>query len=417
MNQDECFEEMRRQMTPPTPALSYSVHHNIGASVREIAISLMSTIARANFFSCSIVSGPRLSNSATWLHRLESNLERHGEQFLFKASYRIHSSSNHRWDNSDDIYKALEGLQAVYQSLGPTRRNTRPTTREYRRAIDKIYSTLAGRTNFSTFPIDGRVITVLIGGKIPKREIFSRERAFSISYTTINDCHHLINWNRFSGSQFDSRRAVLDATFSDYGLPHGESFPVYGRLTIHERDTDAINVGTITNTDRRLLNKQTYYSDESLYTGYIPEANNLKEVLVPDKDGWALYSHKGEPPTSMQGKKLTDWLVDTKLHVSTTIELYRLSDGRSIRLQPGVYQLLRHDEEQRLTESLFVYNDNVRHLVESDYRATFPSGKLQAITIADDFSVVEVSHINVRDLTLPSEDESVTTFFQRSKNI
>jgi len=184
-----------------------------------------------------------------------------------------------------------------------------------------------------------------------------------------------------------------------------------------ERETEAIDVGTITDVDRRLLNKQTYYSDESLYTEYIPRPESLREILVPDDDGWSLYLRKDEQPAPIQGKELNDWLVDTTLHVSSTIELFRLSDERSIRLEPGVYQLLYHDEEKRLTESLFVYTDNVRRLVESNYRATFPSGKLQAMTVASDGSVVNVSHINVKNLTLPSESTSVTSFFQRSKDI
>lgn len=424
MNQDECFEEMTQHLSGFHPSLGISTgminsgSGRNGASEENAARSLISGIMSVNFISCSIIQLGTLAVSRTWLHRLESNLERHGDQFLFKASYRVHCSLRHRWNSSNDtIYTLENNINEYYRGARGVTADERATTRKYRKTVSKIYSDLAGRSNYSDYPIDGQVITVLIGGKIPKRQMFEDGRAFLVSYSTIEDCHRLIGWNNLTGSRFDSSRLVLDAQFADNGLSHGESFPAYGRLAMYDRATDPNVVGAITDIDRRLLNKQTYYSDESLYTGYIPEANNLKEVLVPDENGWSLYLHEGEPPTPIQGKNLSDWLIDTKLHVSATIELYRLSDGRSIRLEPGVYQLLYHDEEKRLTESLFVYTDNVRNLVHSDYRAMFPSGKLQAITVADDCSVVEVSHINVKDLTLPSEDESVTTFFQRSKNI
>ncbi len=421
MNQDECFEKMTRQLNLPDPSLGYSngIRHQgySGASERDAAESLILGIMSVNFFSCSIIQTAQLAASRTWLHRMESGIERHGDQFLFKASYRVHSSSDHRWNNSDVIYTLESDIQSFYRELPPQQRNLRPTSRKYGKAVDKLYSALAGRTIYSSYPIDGRVITVLIGGKIPKRQILDDERTFSLQYTTLEDSCRLRDWNRINGFQFDSSRGVLDTTFSDHGLPHGESFPICGRLTMCERETEAIDVGTITDADRRLLNKQTYYSDESLYTEYIPRPESLTEVLVPDDDGWSLYLRKDALPAPIQGKELNDWLVDTTLHVSSTIELFRLSDERSIRLEPGVYQLLYHDEEKRLTESLFVYTDNVRRLVESNYRATFPSGKLQAMTVASDGSVVNVSHINVKNLTLPSESTSVTSFFQRSKDI
>lgn len=422
MNQDECFEEMRQQHSLIPPSLAYSaiVRGSGNVLMRSAAASLIIAITNVNFFSCSLISTVPLVNSTTWLHRMESSLERHGDQFLFKASYRVHSSDLNRWTGGQDALFTLES--DIREYYNKHRGNTASdslmsTTRKYRKTVDKLYSTIAGRTNYTTYPMDGRVITVLIGGKIPKKSIFESERAFAVNYNSITDCHPLMGWNCVTGDQFDSSRGILDVQFTDDGLPHGEAFPVYGRLSVHDRTTDPNVVGAITNADRRLLNKQTYYSDESLYTSYIPRSNSLEEVLVPDKDGWALYLHKGTLPTPIHGKELSDWLLDNTLHVSSTIELFRLSDERSIRLQPGVYQLLYHDEEKRLTESLFVYSDNVKRLVESNYRATFPTGKLQAITVATDSPVVEVSHINVKDLTLPSEDESVTTFFQRSKNI
>ena len=421
MNQDECVEEMTRQLNLAEPSLGYSndMRHQgySGASKRDAAESLMLGITSVNFFSCSLIQTAQMANSRTWLHRMEHSLERHDDQFLFKASYRVHCTSRPRWGSSDVIYTLENTIQQFYRDLSPADRGTRPSSRKYRKTVRELHSTLAGRDEYSSYPIDGRVITVLIGGKIPKRQILDEERMFSLNYTTLEDSHRLTNWNSINGFQFDSTRDVLTTTFADHGLPHGESFPIYGRLAVCKRETEAINVGTITDADRRLLNKQTYYSDESLYTEYIPRPESLTEILLPDEDGWSLYLRKDELPAPIQGKELSDWLVDTTLHVSSTIELFRLSDERSIRLDPGVYQLLYHDEEKRLTESLFVYTDNVRRLVESNYRATFPSGKLQAMTVANDGSVVNVSHINVKNLTLPSESTSVTSFFQRSKDI
>ena len=103
MNQDECFEKMTRQLNLPVLSLGYSngIRHQgySGASERDAAESLILGIMSVNFFSCSIIQTAQLAASSTWLYRMESGIERHGDQFLFKASYRVHSSCDHRWNS------------------------------------------------------------------------------------------------------------------------------------------------------------------------------------------------------------------------------------------------------------------------------------------------------------------------------
>jgi len=424
MNQDKCFEEMQSSLVGVSPSIT--TNQSIGrggysaVSSAEAAIILVNSLTSnsTNFFSCSLLLTTRLAASRTYLVRDQVYLERHGENFLLKGTYRLHASANPRWSHGgspDAIHEVAEEVQNI------GRAGLNMAQRKYSKSISNIFRILGRRSNKYSAPnaflLDGEVVTLTVFGKIPKVGIFDTERTRTRGWNDLVDIVHM-NQNLdliVQGADFDSTRNILNFE----GLTSSETGDLawYGQLQFHGHDTPLNSVGEISDLDRRLVNRQINYSDESVYTDYIPDSNLLEEVFSADaRFNYALYRIKDKVPVQQSGKILSDWLVDNEIHVSSAIELFRLSDERTIRLSPGVYQLLKGDEG-RYSCDLLTYSVDVRNVIDEDYRAIFPSGKIQSLLASDDNTVVPVSHITAKELFLSSEGEETTVFFQSSKKI
>ena len=427
MNQDECFEQMTEQLTGTTPSI-FTYNNGGRRSYAEdssdtAAMKLVDALMSTNLFSCSLLITSSLSQSRTYLVRDQVYLERHGLSFLLKGTYRLHASRASRYQSDDPISTAQNEMQTMSR-----RGSNNFSDKKYRTSINRLFGLLNSRQrNYSSgnaYHLDGAVVTLTLSGRIPEdtenvrlRALFASDRTQQNGWSSIIDIADgpYVGLN-LRGADFNPTRNILN--FEGLTSEGTGNLTWYGQLQFHDSDTPFNSVSQITDLDRRLIHRQINYSDESVYTDYIPSSNLLEQVFAADADSkYGLYRINGREPVKQSGKELSDWLVDNELHVSSAIELFRLSDERTVRLSPGVYQLLKDNEDERYSCDLLTYSVEVSDIISNSYRAIFPSGKMQSMITASDDEIVSVSHITTKELFLPSEGEEVTTFFQSNKKI
>lgn len=388
-------------------------------SVDSALIGAAYAISNSNVFVDTIIRGPtNRFGTPIYLEELDALLTCNSgsNTFVFKKVYKLHTTNNRSWNSTDELDQLYSKVFQPFQNKHRSNSGNRVPTevvegRQGQKVARKVRETLQKRAQ-GTSPHDGKKLVVTLSGKIPNFSMFGVRRSQS-------DWNSFVRTYDLQLSNLYNYREEVSKDVVTYELGAQNPTSIYnprikGRIEVFSADTPVEGLTIPLSEESRWAQKTFGISDEQLYMGWLPDAEELSHTIT--FQGWALYKRPDLQPNVINGKTLEDLVKDSQIHVTTPIEVYCLESNKSIRLEEGVYQPFYPQEGGSLFDgNLTRYNSDSLAFLNT-LRAIFPSGRLQALRPAGDDQAVITSNISKRGLTLPSEAK-VTTFHQRSKNI